>query len=67
MKHFLSLTLLLFTSLVATAQTMSVVEFKPDESDLTANTAGTIVLDQNGDKCALIKIERVTCKSVWIA
>ena len=46
MKHFLSLTLLLFTSLVATAQTMSVVEFKPDESDLTANTAGTIVLDQ---------------------
>lgn len=57
MKHFLSLTLLLFTSLVATAQTMSVVEFKPDESDLTANTAGTIVLDQNGDKCALIKIE----------
>lgn len=36
---------------------MSVVEFKPDESDLTANTAGTIVLDQNGDKCALIKIE----------
>lgn len=57
MKHLLSLTLLILTSLVATAQTMSVVEFKPDESDLTANTAGTIVLDQNGDKCALIKIE----------
>lgn len=28
-----------------------------DPSDLTANTAGTIVLDQNGKKCALIKIE----------
>ena len=39
------------------AQTMTVTEFKYDENDLTANTAGTIVLDQNGDKCALIKIE----------
>ena len=28
-----------------------------DESDLTANTAGTIVMDQNGQKCALIKVE----------
>ncbi len=36
---------------------MSIVEFKPDENDLTPNTAGTIVLDQNGSKCALIKIE----------
>lgn len=47
----------MLTSLVTAAQTMSVVEFVSDESDLTANTAGTIVLDQNGDKCALIKIE----------
>lgn len=49
-----SFTLIPFT---AGAQTMSVVEFKYDEMDLTANTAGTIVFDQNGDKCALIKIE----------
>jgi formylglycine-generating enzyme required for sulfatase activity len=28
-----------------------------DEQDLTANTAGTIVMDQNGQKCALIKVE----------
>ncbi len=42
---------------ICSAQTMSVTEFKYDETDLTANTAGTIVLDQNGDKCALIKIE----------
>ncbi|MBR4160333.1 MAG: SUMF1/EgtB/PvdO family nonheme iron enzyme [Bacteroidaceae bacterium] len=30
--------------------------FKLDESDLTSNLAGTTVLDQNGEKCALIKI-----------
>ena len=47
----------LFTCLISQAQTMSVVEFKLDESDLTANTAGTIVYDQNAEKCALIKIE----------
>jgi formylglycine-generating enzyme required for sulfatase activity len=28
-----------------------------DENDLTANTAGTTVMDQNGQKCALIKVE----------
>ena len=55
-KHFFSF-LLLSISLNISSQTMSVVEFKPDDNDLTANTAGTIVLDQNGDKCALIKIE----------
>lgn len=36
---------------------MAVVEFKKDEKDGTANRSGTIVLDQNGKKCALIKIE----------
>lgn len=39
------------------SQTITITEFKLDESDLTANTAGTIVIDQNGDKCALVKIE----------
>lgn len=39
------------------AQTMSVVAFEQDITDNTANTPGTIVYDQNGDKCALIKIE----------
>jgi hypothetical protein len=28
-----------------------------DETDLTANTTGTTVIDQNGQKCALIKVE----------
>lgn len=49
--------LLIVLPFLGTAQTMSVVYFQPDETDLTANTAGTIVLDQNGDKSALIKIE----------
>ena len=35
---------------------MSVVSFQLSEQDLTANQQGTIVLDQNGEKCALIKI-----------
>lgn len=42
---------------IVSSQTLSVVEFKFDETDNTANTHGTIVYDQNGDKCALIKIE----------
>lgn len=36
---------------------MSVSEFYMDENDLTANQEGTIILDQNGNKCALIKIK----------
>ena len=40
----------------ASAQNISVASFKMDEMDLTANQQGTIVLDQNGDKCALIKV-----------
>ena len=39
------------------AQKLEVESFRMDESDLTANTAGTIVMDQNGQKCALIKVE----------
>ena len=39
------------------SQQMAVTDFYLDERDLTANTVGTIVRDQNGDKSALIKIE----------
>lgn len=39
------------------SQSISVASFSLDENDLTANTEGTIVLDQNGEKCALIKVE----------
>lgn len=37
-------------------QNISVTDFRLDEMDLTANQQGTTVLDQNGEKCALIKI-----------
>lgn len=42
---------------VASAQEMSIREFYLAETDLTANTLGTIVNDQNGEVCALIKME----------
>ena len=38
-------------------QEMSVKSFYSAETDLTANTPGTMVYDQNGNVCALIKIE----------
>lgn len=38
------------------AQSLKVEDFKLLETDLTANLHGTTVLDQNGEKCALIKI-----------
>ena len=38
------------------AQNISVASFKLLENDLTANTHGTMVLDQNGEVAALIKI-----------
>ena len=54
-KLFLSISLFI-CSLLAGAQNMSVVSFQLNEQDLTANQQGTIVLDQNGEKCALIKV-----------
>lgn len=54
-KLFLSISLFI-CSLLAGAQNMSVVSFQLNEQDLTANQQGTIVFDQNGEKCALIKI-----------
>ena len=39
------------------AQNISVTDFRLDEMDLTANQHGTTVLDQNGEKCALIKVK----------
>lgn len=38
------------------AQKISVASFRLEENDLTANTAGSIVYDQNDEKCALIKV-----------
>lgn len=57
MKRYLSIFLFLSCTLLMQAQDIVVQSFRLDESDLTANTAGTIVMDQNGQKCALIKVE----------
>ena len=57
MKRLISFLLLAFCFLAMQAQSLTVQSFRMDESDLTANTPGTIVMDQNGQKCALIKVE----------
>lgn len=44
-------------SSVAGAQKISVSNFYLAESDLTAQNRNTLVLDQNGDKCALIRVQ----------
>ena len=47
---------LMICCLAAAAQTLSVTSFKPLPNDLTANIAGTMVKDQNGEVAALIKV-----------
>lgn len=49
--------ILLGVATIAHGQEMSVKSFYLAETDLTANTPGTMVHDQNGNVCALIKIE----------
>lgn len=57
MRHTLFIIMLLSLSCAFLhAQELSVEDFKQNETDLTANLQGTMVLDQNGEKCALIKI-----------
>lgn len=47
---------LLALPLCANAQNISVASFKMLDNDLTANTYGTMELDQNGEVAALIKV-----------
>lgn len=56
-KRYLFIVILWICMLPSVAQKMSVAKFYMAEKDLTANTTGTTVFDQNGDKCALIKVE----------
>lgn len=56
MKNLLVLIFFLFCG-VCSAQKMAISSFSLLEDDLTANTSGTSLLDLNGDKCAIIKIE----------
>lgn len=57
MKRYLPIFLFLSCNLLMQAQNIVVESFRLDESDLTANRAGTTVLDWSGQKCALIKVE----------
>ena len=47
---------LMICCMAAAAQTLSVTSFKPLPNDLTANIAGTMEKDQNGEVAALIKV-----------
>ena len=58
MKERIILFLFLLFELTANAQNnISVASFKLIENDLTATTHGTEVKDQNGNTCALIKVQ----------
>ena len=48
--------LLFFFNITVFGQTISVNSFKLLNTDLTANTAGTMEQDQNGETAALIKV-----------
>ena len=56
-KIFSILILTLACAIGLQAQELAVQSFALAETDLTANTPGTIVKDQNGNVCALIKVE----------
>lgn len=49
--------LLLSLTIGAQSSGLAVADFQLLADDLTANLHGTIVYDQNGEKCALIKVE----------
>ena len=55
--RMMMLMLLLFTSLTIYSQGIAVEKFEAAPNDLTANKQGTMVYDQNGDVCALIRIQ----------
>ena len=58
MKRLLTyLILFLLPQAILFAEEFSVKDFFLAENDLTANTPGTLVKDQNGYVCALIKVE----------
>ena len=56
MKKIILSILLVFICCVGYSQSISVGSFRLLESDLTANTAGTMEQDQNGETAALIKV-----------
>lgn len=57
MKKLFTILILLACSLLTHAQELSVKSFHLAETDLTAMTQGSMIKDQNGNPCALIKLE----------
>ena len=60
MKKLINIFFILVFALLhidGSAQNLAVESFSLDQTDLTANTPGTIEYDQNGEVCALIKVE----------
>ena len=55
-KRFVSILFILGISVIGYSQSISVATFRQLNSDLTANTAGTLEKDQNGEVAALIKV-----------
>ena len=56
MKRIICIIFVVIQAIVGQAQTISVSSFKLLDTDLTANTAGTMEIDQNGETAALIKV-----------
>lgn len=57
--YWIILTILLFIPSILYGQELKIKSFYLAETDLTANTPGTMEYDQNGNLCALIKVETV--------
>lgn len=55
-NRLLNLLAFFILSTCSDAQTISISSFKMLDTDLTANTAGTMETDQNGETAALIKV-----------
>ena len=53
----LAISFLMLIGLGAHAQTMAVESCERAQTGLTANTPGTMVYDEHGHLCALIKLE----------
>lgn len=56
MKRLPILIFFVLLTIACRAQTLSVESFKALDNDLTANTAGTMMRDQNGNVAALIRV-----------
>lgn len=65
LKHIFLFATLALSAFPLKSQEMSVRQFFEAPTDLTANTPGTMVKDQNGEVCALIKVETTLDGFSW--